>query len=211
MTRTTGGRQAAAALTLLATTFGGSVALVETSAAMPSVAPSAAPAAARTTTLTFKVPDCGGCRVQLHQGLETDDPSEPVLWHSRTKKVEDGEVGFTVRSKRTQGMSVTVDAPWEGHTGYETTVAFRYNGEDLGDGVTFKEARDKKRASACWEGVRETDEVTLPLTVREVMVDGVHERVKGSIAFLRETQAWLSPMRRAPKGVLGSQDHNICS
>jgi hypothetical protein len=208
MTRTTGGRRTAAALTLLATTFGGAVALVESSAAT-ATAPAAAPAAANRTTLTFQVPDCTGCKVQLHQGLETDDPADPVLWDSKVKKVDGGEVSFTVRSRRTQGMSVTVDAPWEGHTGYETTVAFRYRGEDLGDAVTFREARRKKRASACWEGTRR-DEVTIPLTVREVMVEGVHERVRGSIAFVRETQAWLSPMRRAPKGVLGSQDVNIC-
>ena len=204
MTRTTGGRQAAAALTLLAATFGGAVTLVETAVATP------AAQTAGKTTLTFEVPDCEGCSLQLHQGLETDDPAEPALWHSKVKKVDDGEVSFTVRSERTQGMSVAVDAPWEGHTGYTTTVAFRYDGEDVGDRVTVKEARKKKRASACWEGTR-TEELTIPLRVREVMVDGVHERVKGSIAFVRETQSWLSPMRRAPEGVLGSQDVDICS
>lgn len=195
-------RRGTAALAMLATTFGGAVALVGTSAATP------AQAAPASTRITFEVPGCEGCEVQLHQARETDD-GDVVEWHSRTKAVRDGDVAFTVRSTRTVGMSVTVDAPWEGHTGYDTTVAMRYRGKDVGDRVTFRQARDKRRASACWEGTRR-DEVTLPLTVREVMVQGVHERVPGSIAFVGRTQSWLSPMRLAPKGVLGSQDVNIC-
>jgi hypothetical protein len=85
----------------------------------------------------------------------------------------------------------------------------RYRGKEVGDRVTFRQARGKRRASACWEGTRR-DEVTLPLTVREVRVQGVHGRVAGSIAFLAETTSWLSPMRRAHRGVLGSQDVNVC-
>ena len=71
-------------------------------------------------------------------------------------------------------MSVAVRAPWEGHTGYATTVAWRYNGKQVGDTVTLAEAVTKKRASACWEGVRRR-EVTVPLVVEKVEVDGVHE------------------------------------
>jgi hypothetical protein len=195
-------RRGAAALAMLATTVGGAAASVETSTAAP------AQAAPATTRLTFEVPGCEDCRVQLHQARETDH-GDVAEWHSKARKVRDGSVVFTVRSKRTFGMSVTVDAPWEGHTGYDTTVAMRYRGKDVGDRVSFRQARDKRRASACWEGTRR-DEVTLPLTVREVMVQGVHERVPGSIAFVRRTQSWLSPMRLAPKGVLGSQDVDVC-
>ena len=195
-------RRGTAAMALLATTLGGAVALGETSAA------TTAQAAPATTGITFAVPACEDCEIQLHQAREAED-GDVVEWHSRTKKVRGGSVSFTVRSRRTFGMSVTVDAPWEGHTGYDTTVAVRYRGKSVGDRVTFRQARDKRRASACWEGTRR-DEVTLPLRVREVMVQGVHERVPGSIAFVRRTQSWLSPMRFAPKGVLGSQDLNIC-
>ena len=49
-------------------------------------------------------------------------------------------------------MSVAIKAPWEGHTGYRTTLAWRYNGELQGDAVTLEEAVTKKKASACWEG-----------------------------------------------------------
>ena len=42
------------------------------------------------------------------------------------------------------------------------------------------------------------------------MVQGVQGKVKGSIAYTPSTQSWLSPMRRAVKGVLGSQDFDVC-
>ncbi len=161
------------------------------------------------TTLTFVVDDCAGCEVRLTNARSTLDADVVRVWESRTRTVEDGRVTFRVATRRTWGMSATVVAPWEGHTGYVTTIAWRYNGEDVGDRVTLEEAVTKTRASACWEGVRRR-RVTLPLVVEEVEVQGVHERVPGSIAFVPTTQAWLPPMRRVVDGVLGSQDVNIC-
>lgn len=172
----------------------------------------AAPAAAdppRRTALTFEVADCEGCIFRLTQGVSTLDADEPRIWTSRERTVEDGSVTFRPLTRRTHGLSVTVVAPWEGHTGYATTVAWRYAGESVGDEVTFEEALTKERASACWEGTRRRS-LTVPLVVEEVEVDGVHERVPGSIAFAPTTQSWLRPMREVWDGVLGSQDVNIC-
>lgn len=166
-------------------------------------------AAGPRTRLTFTVDDCEGCEIQLLNARRTLDADVVHVWHSRTRTVEDGTVTFHVATRRTWGMSVTVDAPWEGQTGYLTTVAWRYNGELVGDTVTLEEAVTKKRASACWEGVRRRA-VTVPLVVEEVEVIGVHERVPGSIAFVPTTQSWLHPMREVVDGVLGSQDVNIC-
>ena len=164
------------------------------------------------TKLTFAVEDCEGCTIQLTSARGTyaeADAGKVDVWTSRTRTVTDGTVTFAIATKRTWGMSVTVDAPWEGQTGYATTVAWRYNGEQVGDEVTLEQAVTKKRASACWEGVRRRI-VTVPLVVEEVEVDGVRGRVPGSIAFVPETQAWLTPMRKVWDGVLGSQDVNIC-
>jgi hypothetical protein len=161
------------------------------------------------TTLTFAVDDCEGCQVQLTQARETLDADVVHTWSSRTRTVAGGKVTFRLAPRRTNGMSVTVRAPWEGHTGYVTTVAFRYGGERVGDVVTLAEAVTKKRASACWEGTRRR-RLTIPLVVEEVEVDGVHTRVPGSIAFVPETMSWLEPMRRVVDGVLGSQDVNLC-
>jgi hypothetical protein len=165
--------------------------------------------AAPRTRLTFTVADCEGCEVQLVNARSTLDADVVHVWQSRTRKVEGGRVTFRVASKRTWGMSVTVVAPWEGHTGYLATVAWRYNGEHVGDVVTLEEAVTRKRASARWEGTRQP-RVRIPLVVEEVEVDGVHERVPGTIAFVPTTESWLPPMREVWDGVLGSQDVNIC-
>jgi hypothetical protein len=176
-------------------------------ATSPADARTTAAAAPSRTTVTFTVDDCRGCTVTLHQGLVDGD--DVVQWHSHPKKVRHGEVSFSVRSKRTAGMQATVEAPWEGHTGYLTNVVFRYAHEQVGDRMTFGEARGRKRASGCWEGTGR-DHVTIPIVVREVQVRGVTERVPGSIAFARRTQSWLDPMARARHGVLGSQDVFAC-
>jgi hypothetical protein len=165
--------------------------------------------AAPRTRLTFTVADCEWCEVQLVNARSTLDADVVHVWQSRARKVEDGRVTFRVASKRTWGMSVTVVAPWEGHTGYLATVAWRYNGEHVGDPVTLEEAVTKKKASACWEGTRQP-RVRIPLVVEEVEVDGVHERVPGTIAFVPTTESWLPPMREVWDGVLGSQDVNVC-
>ena len=86
-------------------------------------------AAGPRTRLTFTVADCEGCEVQLVNARSTLDADVVHVWQSRTRKVRDGKVTFRIAAKRTWGMSVTVRAPWEGHTGYLTTVAWRYDGE----------------------------------------------------------------------------------
>ena len=183
---------------------------------VPSTTAGAADTEARTaeprTALTFTVDDCEGCEIQLTSALGTyaeADAGKVDIWNSRTRTVEDGSVTFTIPTKRTWGMSVAITAPWEGHTGYRTTLAWRYNGELQGDEVTLEEAVTKKKASACWEGVRSRT-VTVPIVVEKVRVMGVHKEVSGSIAFVPVTQSWLRPMREVWDGVLGSQDVNIC-
>ncbi len=171
-------------------------------------APSAAAADAR-TRLTFTVDDCEGCEIRLVNARGTLDADVVHVWQSRTRTVEDGDVTFRVATKRTWGLSVTVRAPWEGHTGYATTVAWRYAGEHVGDTVTLEEAVTKRRASACWEGVRRRA-VTVPLVVEEVEVDGVHgagarqHRLRAGHAELAAADA--RGVGRRP----GSQDVNIC-
>ncbi|CAM3698050.1 hypothetical protein [Nocardioides zeicaulis] len=165
-------------------------------------------AAVARTTLTFTVDDCDGCEIQLVNALRTQH-TDVKVWSSKRKKVRGGEVRFTIATSKTWGMSVNVRAPWEGQTGYVTNVAWRYNGMLQGDPVTLEQAVTRKKASACWEGVRRRN-VTVPLVVEQVEVDGVAGRVPGSIAFVPETQLWLKPMREVVDGVLGSQDVNIC-
>lgn len=174
----------------------------------------AQPDRAARTALTFTIDDCEGCEVQLHQVLPGVDNSDgdarrPRTWASAPATVQDGRVTFRVPAKRTWGMSVTVEAPWEGHTGYLTTVAFRYAGKRVGQPVTLREARAADAASACWAGTRRA-RVTVPIVVERVRVDGVRGKVPGSLAYTPTTQDWASDVRAAPGGVLGSQDFDLC-
>jgi hypothetical protein len=192
-----------------ATALAGAALLAGSLASAPSQAQPDPDQRAARTTLTFTVDDCEGCEVQLVNARSTLDADVVHVWESRTKEVRDGEVTFRIPTRRTWGMSATVVAPWEGFTGYRTTVAWRYGGESVGDTVTLEEAVTKKRASACWEGVR-SREVVVPLVVEKVRVRGQKKEVDGSIAFVSTTESWLPPMRRVWDGVLGSQDVNIC-
>lgn len=176
----------------------------------PATADAPERAAVAKTTITFEMPGCDGCEVSLTQGRWDRHAKWGVrVWDTGQRTVEDGTVSFTVPTKHTKGMSMTVIAPWEGHTGYLTTVAFRYGGKQAGDEVGFHEARSKTMASACWAGTK-ADEVTIPVTVRKVWVEGVRHRVRGSIAYASTTQDWMVPMRQVWDGVMGSQDVNIC-
>ncbi len=187
-------------------------------AALGPVAASAAPTATTTTTarvddgttrVVLPIEDCRGCRVQVYSGLATDDPAEPRLWASLERRVRDGRVAFAVPHSRTPGLQVVVRAPWEGHTGYDTNVVFRYAGHRAGDVVDTEVAAVKSRASSCFEGTS-VDKVVLPVVVRRVQVPGVHGPVAGTLAHLATTTPWLAPMRRAHEGVLGQQDVTVC-
>ena len=174
-------------------------------------APGAAAATASgtgTTRLTYVVDGCDGCRVQL-TNAQQGDRARPEVWMSPTKTVRNGSVSFTVRSSRTWGLSTTIEAPWEGHTGYRTNLVQRYAGHLVGDAVTAADAQSASRASSCWAGTRQA-RVRIPVEVHRVEVDGVHGRVPGTLAFTTTTEDWQGGMRQAPGGVLGSQDVEVC-
>lgn len=199
-------RRFAAGAAVLAAGTAGALSVAPTADATPT----SAAREARQTTITFQVPDCDDCVVGLVQGRWDPDAKWGIkVWDGGQHEVRDGEVTVTVPSRRTKGMSMTVEAPWEGHTGYVTQAVFRYGGMKVGDEVGFKEARSKTRGSGCWAGTRDAA-VTIPLTVRKVWVQGVRHRVRGSIAYTSVTQDWMVPMRQVWDGVMGTQDVPIC-
>jgi hypothetical protein len=183
------------------------LAAVLVGAAPATTAQAETPSTVARTTLTIRAPGCDGCRITLDQGVWTRHDAK--VWQRRAKTVRDGEVTFRVPTRRTHGMSMLVDAPWDGQLEYVTTVAFRYAGLQPGDHVGARVARHKHRASACWAGTNR-DAITLPLTIRKVRVPGVRHRVWGTLAYATTTRHWMVPMRQAWRGVLGSQDVNIC-
>jgi len=159
----------------------------------------------RTTKLTFAAPGCDGCEIGVMNGALRAENT----WAAEPKQVSGGSVTFRVPRPLTRGVTATVTAPWEGTTGYTTVVAFRYAHHRVGDPVSFADARSRQRGTPCWGGTDRTD-LTLPLTVRQVRVDGTTGPTAGSIAYADVTQSWLRPMMRAGKGVLGSQEVIVC-
>jgi hypothetical protein len=159
----------------------------------------------KTTTVTFAVPGCSGCQIGVMNGARRVENT----WSIAPRAVRSGSVSFRVPRPLTRGISATVLGPWEGTTGYTAVIAWRYAGHRVGDPVTFRDARSQTRGSACWGGTTSA-ELTIPLTVRKVTVDGTTGHTDGTIAYADITQRWLRPMRDAGKGVLGSQDVITC-
>jgi hypothetical protein len=205
-------RRLTAGAAVLAAGVAGALAAAPVADASPDTtsAPASVTREARQTTITFELPGCDGCVIGLVQGRwDPDSKWGAKVWDGGQHEVVDGVATVTVPSRRTKGMSMTVEAPWEGHTGYITQTVFRYGGKKVGDEVGFKEARSKSKGAACWAGTRET-EVTVPVTVRKVWVQGLRHRVRGSIAYTSVTQDWMVPMRDVWNGVMGTQDVQIC-
>ncbi len=162
-------------------------------------------AAITTTRLTLRLPTCEMCLV----GVASYILGSADSWSARPKRVKDGVVTFRVPTDRTDGLSITVRAPWEGATGYVTNVALRYKGHHRGERVGFKAARAASRASACWAGT-DASAFTIKVKVRKVTVQGYGGKVAGTIAWAAVTQAWQRPVVATWHGVVGTQDVMPC-
>jgi hypothetical protein len=159
-----------------------------------------------TTTVTFATPGCAGCELQLLNGALRPEN----LWISRSKTVASDSVAFVVPRPQTRGLSATVHAPWEGAPPFTTNVVWRYGRHEVGDPVTFTDARSRSRASGCWGGSTD-DTVSVSLTIRQVTVRSTTgDPTPASIAFADVTQPWLRPMLSVKRGVLGTQDALVC-
>ena len=132
--------------TLLAAALVAAVGLVAASAP-------ASNAAAANTTLTLKIANCEGCVIGLTSVMAADYED---LWSSKEKKVKNGEVTFKVPADRTAGLSIGVEAPWEGAVPAHTIVAMRYKGYAVGDKVSYSDIKPAKKASGCWAGTTDS-------------------------------------------------------
>jgi hypothetical protein len=158
-----------------------------------------------TTEVTFQAPGCNGCQIQVMNGARRFEN----IWSAPPRTVSGDSVSFRVPRPMTRGISATVLGPWEGATGYTTMLAWRYAGHDVGDAVTFKDARSQSRGTPCWGGTT-SKALTVPLTIRKVTVPGTTGPASGTIAYADVTQSWLKPLLSAGKGVIGSQEVITC-
>lgn len=161
------------------------------------------------TRLTLTVEDCDGCEFTLYQSKDRGD-QQPTVWRSSTERVAQGSVSWDLPTERTQRMMIKVHTPWEGRTGVESIVAVAYQGKLQGDAVSDADARTMKKAAACLEGTRTATEVTLPVVVQKVQVDGVVGTAAGNLAYLAETGLYTGDYHPSPEGVLGMQDMFAC-
>jgi hypothetical protein len=162
-----------------------------------------------TTRLTIRTPSCDGCDIQLFQAIKGRDH----VWQSKLKRSHDGKVTFTVPTRRTHGMSMSVRPRWErtdsSSTGYVTLTAFRYQGHAAGSRIGFRAARRQDHGSACWAGTDKASK-TLTLGVRKVRVQGIGGETDGSIAWLPSQARTWAPMYEAFRGVVGGQEVPLC-
>lgn len=205
-------RRAAILLTALAAAGGGLLAApaqAQAPAATTTAPMTSTRSAKPMTTVTFDLHGCKACRITLNQAVQ----GRQHIWQTKSKKAHDGTVTFTVPTKRTHGLDASIEAPWESSngipTGFVSQIAFRYGQEKPGSTVSFHEARAKRRASACWAGTSASD-VTIPVRVRKVKVEGTTGRTNATLAWAKPTQEFLRPMKRTVKGIYGTQEVPIC-
>ena len=162
-----------------------------------------------TTRLTIRTPSCDGCDIQLFQAIRGRDH----VWQSKVKRSHDGKVTFTVPTRRTHGMTMSVRPRWErtdtSSTGYVTMTVFRYQGHAAGSRVGFTAARRQDHGAACWAGTDKAAK-TLTLGVRKVRVQGIGGETDGSIAWLPSQARTWAPMHEVYRGVLGAQEVPLC-
>lgn len=170
------------------------------SSAVPVAAGRSASAIELDTDLTLLIAKCEGCVITLL----SYDGANPI-YSSAPATVTDGSVTITLPSARTAGMSVRVEPPWA-TTAADTNVVWRYAGKAIGDKVTFKQARSKRRATGCWAGTV-NEAVTLTVKVRAVSYRGR----PGAIAWAPVTESFVPPMERVRNGVLLSDDVLACN
>lgn len=135
------------------------------------------------------------------------------VWHSRVRKVRNGQVSFTVPTPRTRGLSLWVTPTWQLTepigTGYVTMAAFRYARTVPGQQVSRETALSRKHGSMCFAGT-DRSELTMRLNVEKVRVQGNGGITDGAIAWFPTTRRAMLPMQRAHQGILGAQDVVFC-
>ncbi|HEX4473029.1 MAG TPA: hypothetical protein VH085_13745 [Nocardioides sp.] len=157
------------------------------------------------TKLTLTAAHCDGCEIGVMNGALRPENT----WSVDPQKMSNGRLTVRVPSNLTRGVSVTAYGPWEGTTGYTTVVSWRYGGRAVGDAVSFAQARAARHGSPCWGGTSARS-LTIPLTIKKVRTGGTTGPTEGTIAYARVTQAWMQPMTRAYRGILGSQEVIAC-
>lgn len=162
--------------------------------------------ASGTTTITMQVTGCDGCSITPTQGLRLSK-NDATTWVGTPATVSGGRAVMVVPTRRTAGMSFTIDLPKPVQIGAMPVITTQYKGVAPGSVVTRAQARAATDASACWSGTS-SSEATLDVRVSRVVM----KKFPGP-GLVRVPLAWVVPTLDAPggfdeafKGVLGTQE-----
>jgi hypothetical protein len=176
----------------------------EVAATQPHPTPSSEAPQASMTHITLRVIACPHCPVYLQHAV-----TGGTYWSSKTHRVRNGHVRFTIHTARTHGMSFNFNPRWSTADSV-TNVVTRYAHTQIGQLIRDKVARHKKRATACWRG---TSAHRIFMIVRVVKFRHKdHEGNPGHAlrAYFRTTRAATPPMTRTWHGAVGNQDAYWC-
>jgi len=184
------------------------------------------------TKIRILVSDCEGCTIGLERALAFGTrvtPEKPRYYTAKgSGKVSGGKVVFTVPTAVTPGMSLTISAPWQGFTDYQTNVVLSgWDGDTSapfipgGEEVSKAEARKRKLGSSCWAGTTKS-KATIRVSVAKIKVPGLGttKRVTTPLAWASPTKRTITPyanesdgdtgMGELYKGTSGNQDAFYC-
>jgi hypothetical protein len=190
-------------LTAARAAVAGLAAGIATTALLAAPAGSAQAAAPETTRVVLDVAGCEGCELAA-QSYDDGD-----VWSSKPGTVTDGRVVLRVPTARTEGMSITVRAPWERHVGAVGNVVFRYAGQEPGDPVTPAIARAARKGSPCFPGI-DAPRIALDVKVVRAHFPGQGGRATAPAAFTTVGQPTDGNNYRTYDGFSGSQDVVPC-
>ena len=153
------------------------------------------------TDLTLRIARCEGCVVTMF----SNDGISPI-YSSAPATVSGRSVTVTVPSARTAGLSIQIRPSWVSSSKPATNGVWRSSRTEIGDRVSFKTARSKRRDSGCWAGTV-NEAVELTVKVRRVR----HRGQRSAIAWAPVTQSYRQPMKRSRRGVLAPDDVLACN
>lgn len=154
-----------------------------------------------TTRVVLGVQGCERCRLRASSYVAgTDD-----VWSSRPARVRDGRAVLRVPTARTEGMTVAISAPWQKHLPAVGHLVFRYAGQQPGDRVTRREAREARRGSACFPGI-DAPRIRLKVRVVPAHFPGNGGRANGPAAYTVVSQPTVGNQERVVDGFYGAQD-----
>ncbi len=140
-------------------------------------------AQAARTSLHIHVTGCDRCSVQLYQAID----GRPTVWHSAKQKIgSDHRVVFRVPTRRTHGMSFTLDAPWAKGLDHVPNMVTRYRGHAIDSAVKRQGARAGKHAEGCWAGTSTSGRVQLDFAVSRVRSQDGHRETCARSSGLRD-------------------------